>query len=127
MAVKKFEHVGIQVTNIETSKDFYQKVVGLEFMDEFIHTNGETKLAFLGLDGSIIVELIEGKKTDFPSEGKVHHIAFTVDGIEKELERIVSLGISLIGEEITTLPNGAKYFFFYGPDSEFVEFFEPNN
>jgi lactoylglutathione lyase len=127
MAVKKFEHVGIQVKDIEASKEFYQNIVGLEFMDEFTHTNGKTKLAFLGLNDSIIVELIEGKDADFPSEGKVHHIAFTVDGIEQEMERIVSLGVPLIGEEITTLPNGAKYFFFYGPDTEFVEFFEPKN
>ncbi len=125
MAVKKFEHVGIQVKNIETSKQFYQNVVGLDLISEMIHTDGNMKLAFLGLNGSIIVELIEGYNPNLPTEGKVHHVAFTVEGIEQEKERLQSIGIPLVREEITTLPNGAKYLFFYGPDGEWVEFFEP--
>jgi lactoylglutathione lyase len=125
MAVRKFEHVGIQVKDIETSKRFYQNIVGLELMDEMIHTNGVMKLAFLGLNGSIIVELIEGYNPDLPGEGKVHHVAFTVEGIEQEKERLQSLGVTFVREDITTLPNGAKYLFFYGPDGEWIEFYEP--
>jgi lactoylglutathione lyase len=124
MAVKKFEHVGIQVKDIETSKQFYRNVVGLELIDEMIHTNGVMKLAFLGLNGSIIVELIEGYNPDLPSEGKVHHVAFTVEGIEQEKERLQSLGVTFVWEDITTLPNSAKYLFFYGPDGEWIEFYE---
>jgi lactoylglutathione lyase len=124
MAVRKFEHVGIQVKDIETSKQFYRNVVGLELIDEMIHTNGVMKLAFLGLNGSIIVELIEGYNPDLPSEGKVHHVAFTVEGIEQEKERLQSLGVTFVWEDITTLPNGAKYLFFYGPDGEWIEFYE---
>jgi lactoylglutathione lyase len=127
MAVKKFEHVGIQVKDIEASKKFYQNVVGLEIIDEMIHTNGVLKLAFLGIDGSIIVELIEGYNPDLPTEGKVHHVAFTVEGIEREKDRLQSLGVTFVTEEITTLPNGAKYLFFYGPDGEWIEFYEPAN
>jgi lactoylglutathione lyase len=125
MAVKKFEHVGIQVKDIETSKKFYQEVVGLELLSEMTHTNGTMKLAFLGLDGSVIVELIEGYNPNLPTEGKVHHVAFTVEGIEQEKERLQSLGVPLVWEDITTLPNGAKYLFFLGPDGEWIEFYEP--
>jgi lactoylglutathione lyase len=125
MAVKKFEHVGIQVKDIETSKQFYQNVVGLELIDEIIHTDGVLKLAFLGLNGSIIVELIEGYNPNLPTEGKVHHVAFTVEGIEQEKERLQSLGVTFVWEDITTLPNGAKYLFFLGPDGEWIEFYEP--
>jgi lactoylglutathione lyase len=125
MAVKKFEHVGIMVKDIETSKQFYQQIVGLELIEEMIHTNGELKLAFLGINGETIVELIEGYNANLPAEGKVHHVAFTVEGIEKEKERLQSLGVSLVWEDITTLPNGAKYLFFLGPDGEWIEFYEP--
>jgi lactoylglutathione lyase len=125
MAVKKFEHVGIQVKDIETSKQFYQNVVGLKLIDEMIHTDGVLKLAFLGLNGSIIVELIEGYNPNLPTEGKVHHVAFTVEGIEQEKERLQSLGVTFVWEDITTLPNGAKYLFFLGPDGEWIEFYEP--
>lgn len=125
MAVKKFEHVGIQVKNIETSKKFYQDVIGLELLHEMTHTNGSMKLVFLGLNGSVIVELIEGYNPDLPTEGKVHHVAFTVEGIEQEKERLQSLGVPLVWEDITTLPNGAKYLFFLGPDGEWIEFYQP--
>ncbi|WP_420768278.1 VOC family protein [Parageobacillus thermoglucosidasius] len=125
MAVEKFEHVGIQVKNIGTSKKFYQDVIGLELLHEMTHTNGSMKLAFLGLNGSVIVELIEGYNPDLPTEGKVHHVAFTVEGIEQEKERLQSLGVPLVWEDITTLPNGAKYLFFLGPDGEWIEFYQP--
>jgi lactoylglutathione lyase len=125
MAVKKFEHVGIMVKDIETSRQFYQQIVGLELIEEMIHTNGELKPAFLGINGDTIVELIEGDNANLPAEGKVHHVAFTVEGIEKEKERLQSLGVSLVWEDITTLPNGTKSLFFLGPDGEWIEFYEP--
>ncbi|MCP3742091.1 VOC family protein [Rossellomorea sp. BNER] len=125
MAVKKFEHVGVQVRDIEVSKRFYQQVVGLELIDELLHTDGNMKLAFLGLNGNVIIELIEGYNPDLPQEGKVHHIALTVDEIEFEKERVLKEGVKLVSEEVTTLPNGAKYLFFFGPDGEWIEYYEP--
>ncbi|MBM7602117.1 lactoylglutathione lyase [Metabacillus crassostreae] len=127
MAVLGFEHVGVQITEIEKSIKFYQDVVNLELIDQFIHTDGKLKLAFLGLNGEIIVELIEGYNPDLPEEGKVHHIAFKVNEIEKEKQRLEGLGVELIFDDITTLPNGAKYLFFKGPDREWIEFYEASN
>ncbi|MGM7722037.1 VOC family protein [uncultured Metabacillus sp.] len=124
MAVLGFEHVGIQVANIEKSIQFYQEVVGLELIDRFMHTDGDKDLAFLGVNGEIIVEFIEGYNPDLPDEGKVHHVAFRVDHIEDEQKRLDSAGVEWINKEITTLPNGAKYIFFRGPDQEWIEFFE---
>ncbi|UHA58230.1 VOC family protein [Metabacillus litoralis] len=124
MSVLGFEHVGIQVENIERSITFYKDVVGLELLDQFLHTDGKMKLAFLGVGGNIIVELIEGYNPNLPDEGKVHHIAFQVDNIEKERDRLRAANVEWIFEEITELPNGAKYIFFRGPEKEWIEFFE---
>jgi lactoylglutathione lyase len=41
-----------------------------------------------------------------------------------EFKRIKNLGVKLIDNEFTTLPNGSKYFFFHGPDGEWMEFFQ---
>ncbi|MBM7704655.1 VOC family protein [Metabacillus iocasae] len=125
MGIRKLEHVGVQVKDIEASIQFYQDIVGLQLLDQFPHTDSALQLAFLGLDNQIIVELIEGYNPDLPSEGKVHHIAFTVDNITLERERLKSLGVQFVDETITTLPNGAQYLFFYGPDGEWIEYFEP--
>lgn len=124
MAVLGFEHVGIQVANIERSITFYQEVVGLTLIDQFLHTDGDKKLAFLGVNDEIIVEFIEGYNADLPAEGKVHHVAFKVENIENEQKRLDEAGVEWISKEITVLPNGAKYIFFRGPDQEWIEFFE---
>ncbi|MCY9588551.1 VOC family protein [Paenibacillus chitinolyticus] len=124
MAVTKLEHVGVMVADMEKSISFYESVVGLKLKDTV--TNGAMKLAFLGFDvkGETEVELIEGYGGSLTEEGRVHHLAFTVDDIEAEFERVRKTDVVMIDTEITTLPNGSRYFFFHGPDGEWVEFFQ---
>lgn len=126
MAVKKLEHVGVMVSDLEVSIDFYENVLGLNLLDRFA-ANETTDLAFLGdrVSGQVIVELICGKNNGFPDEGKVHHIAFTVDRIEEEIERLRSLKVHFTNDEVSTLANGSKYIFFKGPDGETLELFQP--
>jgi lactoylglutathione lyase len=127
MARKKIEHIGIMVSDLNQSIRFYREVVGLVLKDTLLHTNGVIQLAFLGFDQSdeTEVELIQGYNDKLPQEGKVHHIAFAVDDVEEEFARIQSLQqVQLIDSEIITLPNGSRYFFFHGPDGEWIEFFQ---
>jgi lactoylglutathione lyase len=126
MAIKKIEHVGVMTRDIAASIAFYRDVIGMELKGTLDHTNGEIKLAFLGFPGAdeTELELIQGYNGELPTEGKVHHIAFTVDTLEPEVERLKSLGVKTIDEEITTLPNGSRYYFFQGPDGEWIELFE---
>lgn len=127
MAVRKIEHVGIMVTNMERSIAFYRDVLGLELLGTLDHGNGAIKLAFLGSPGAkeTQVELVEGYDGRLAEEGKVHHIAFTVDNLDAEIARITELNVTFIDPDITTLPNGARYRFFYGPDGEWLELFQP--
>ncbi|MDQ6420361.1 VOC family protein [Paenibacillus sp. LHD-117] len=127
MAVKKIEHLGIMVSNIEQSVAFYTSVLGLEHKYTMLHTNGIIRLGFLSFPGheETEIELIEGYNSALPAEGKTHHTAYTVDDIESEFERVKALGVPLRDTEITTLPNGARYFFLYGPDGELLELFQP--
>jgi len=129
MSVKKIEHVGIRVTALEDSIEFYVRVIGLKHL----HTVGEVgealRLAFLTFPGqeSVELELIYVREGEaLPREGRVHHIAFTVASIEEEYARISRLGLSGLDPEIRSLPNGSRFFFFNGPDGERVEFFEPS-
>ncbi|WP_144554618.1 VOC family protein [Bacillus sp. X1(2014)] len=125
MAVRKMDHVGVMVSDLDASLLFYQKVVGLELKDQFTIANGARTLAFLGFNGSdeTELELVYGGNSDLPAEGKVNHIAFLVDDIEEEFNRLKDLNIVFISDEIVTLPNGYRNFFVEGPDGEKVEFF----
>jgi lactoylglutathione lyase len=127
MAVKKLEHVGIMVKSIEDSVAFYQNVLGLELKGTLQHNVPEIRLAFLGFpgDSNAVVELIQGYNDNLPEEGKVHHLAFAVDDIEAEVERLRGLDVKFIDDSITTLSNGIRYIFFYGPDGEHLELFQP--
>ncbi len=127
MGTMRMDHVGIMVSNMDASIRFYTEVVGLRLKDRLTHTNGVIELAFLGLgaDGETELELIQGYNDKLPAEGKVHHAAFASDDVEAEFRRLKGMeGVRLIDADITTLPNGYRYFFFYGPDGEWIEFFQ---
>jgi lactoylglutathione lyase len=127
MTVKKIEHVGVMVRDINMSIEFYEKVVGLQLLHTLTHTDPSIKLAFLGFheDDQTVIELIQGYNDQLPSEGKVHHIAFTVESLESEIARLKRLEVTFIDNDITTLPNGDRYIFFEGLDREWIEFYEP--
>ena len=126
MAVKKMDHVGVFVKDLDASLSFYQEIVGMDLKDQFTIANGALTLAFLGFNGSdeTELELVYGGNPDLPEEGKVNHIAFLVDDIEVEFNRLKGLDVSFISEDVDTLPNGYRNFFVNGPDGEKVEFFQ---
>ncbi|GAA4706519.1 VOC family protein [Brevibacillus fulvus] len=127
MAGKRIDHVGLIVKDIDRAIQFYQEVVGFQLKQRLVHTNGVFQLAFLGFNHSqeTELEIIQGYNDHLPTEGKVHHLAIAVDNIEEEFSRLQRLDkVQLIDQEITTLPNGYRYFFFYGPEGEWIEFFQ---
>jgi len=127
LAVKRVDHIGVVVKDLEKSIAFYQDVLDLKLKARMTHTNGVIELAFLGYEESdeTEIELIQGYSDTLPSEATIHHFAITVDDIEEEYDRIKSLdNTELIDEEIVTLPNGYRYFYVYGPEKEWIEFFQ---
>ncbi|WP_286184738.1 VOC family protein [Bacillus sp. SD075] len=127
MAAKRVDHIGVVVKDLEKSIAFYQDVLDLKLKARMTHTNGVIELAFLGYEESdeTEIELIQGYSDTLPSEATIHHFAITVDDIEVEYARIKSLdNTELIDEEIVTLPNGYRYFYVYGPEKEWIEFFQ---
>lgn len=126
MTKKRVDHVGVMVKDIDASIKFYTEMIGFELNGRITHTNGVIQLAFLGFGNSneTEVELIQGYNDSLPIEGKVHHFAVTVPDIQAEFDRLKQLNVSFIDQEITTLPNGYRYFFVSGPDGEWIELFQ---
>ncbi|MFE7497105.1 VOC family protein [Bacillus velezensis] len=126
MTAKRIDHTGIMVKDIETSIAFYQDVLGMPLKDRITHTNGIIELAFLGFQEGpeTEIELIQGYSSELPAEGKVHHVALLTEDIAAEFTHAKRQGAVFIDEEITTLPNGYRYFYIEGPDGEWIEFFQ---
>ncbi|KQU22114.1 MULTISPECIES: VOC family protein [Peribacillus] len=127
MAIKRVDHIGVVVRDLEKSITFYQDVLDLKLKSRVPHTDGVIQLAFLGYNDSneTEIELIQGYSDTLPSEATIHHFAISVDDIEEEYARIQGFeNVELIDQEIVTLPNGYRYFYIYGPEKEWIEFFQ---
>ncbi|HWY13193.1 MAG TPA: methylmalonyl-CoA epimerase [Bacteroidia bacterium] len=103
--LKKVEHIGIAVKNLESSNDLFKKLFGNEHYkiekveSEGVSTSffmlGETKIELLEAtnEKSSIAKFIEKK-----GEG-IHHIAYAVDDIYAEIERLTKEGFEIINKE----------------------------
>ncbi len=102
--MNKVEHIGIAVKDIEASNKVFEKLFGAanykieEVASEGVNTSffklGPNKIELLeGNSDSAIAKFIEKK-----GEG-IHHIAFDVDDIHVEMERLRAEGFRLLNEE----------------------------
>ncbi|OAQ40737.1 methylmalonyl-CoA epimerase [Pedobacter psychrophilus] len=102
--VNKIEHIGIAVKNLNESSIIYEKILGVrsykkeEVSSENVITEffkiGNSKIELLQAtnEDSAIAKFLDKK-----GEG-LHHIAFEVDDIYKEIERLKSEGFKMINE-----------------------------
>ena len=102
--MKKIEHIGIAVTDINKSNELFSKIFEKEnYKSEIVESEGVITSFFQ--IGENKIELVESKNPDSPiskylqknKEG-MHHIAFEVEDIEKEMERLKKEGIRLIND-----------------------------
>ena len=103
--IKKVEHIGIAVKDIKNSNALFAKLFGKEHYkieaveSEGVSTSffmlGETKIELVQAttENSAITKFIEKK-----GEG-IHHIAYEVDDIYKEIERLKKEGFEMINAE----------------------------
>lgn len=103
--MKKIEHIGIAVKNLEDSNSLYTKLLGTTpYKTEVVESEG-VNTSFFRM-GESKIELLEATKPDSPiakfiekkGEG-IHHIAFDVDDIHSEMERLQKEGFELINKE----------------------------
>lgn len=103
--IKKIEHIGIAVKDINSSNDLFKKLFGKEhYKTETVESEGvstsffmlgETKIELLEAktETSAIAKFIEKK-----GEG-IHHIAYEVDDIYEEMKRLESEGFEVLNKE----------------------------
>ncbi|MEX2592129.1 MAG: methylmalonyl-CoA epimerase [Anditalea sp.] len=103
--MRKIEHLGIAVKNLEKSSILFTKLLGSESYKEE-RVGGEGVRTSFFLIGDTKVELLEATRPESPiakfidkrSEG-IHHIAFEVEDIQKEVERLKGEGFEILNEE----------------------------
>src|SRR4051812_1693859 len=102
--ILKIEHIGIAVKNINESNDLFRKLFGKNnYKVEKVESENVSTSFFMLGDSKI--ELLEATSADSSiakfiekrGEG-MHHIAFEVDDIYSEIERLKKEGFTLISE-----------------------------
>ena len=102
--MKKIEHIGIAVSDINDSNKLFEKIFGKEnYKSETVESEG-VETSFFQIGGSKI-ELVAAINSESPidkylqknREG-MHHISFEVDDIVNEMARLKGEGIRLIND-----------------------------
>ncbi len=103
--MNKIEHIGIAVGDIDGSNSLFQALFGeSHYKIEEVASEG-VKTSFFRI-GPNKVELLEAQDKESPiakfiekkGEG-IHHIAFAVDDIKKEMRRLEEAGFKLLSRE----------------------------
>ena len=120
--MNKIEHIGIAVKNLKDSNELFSKLFGeTHYKTEEVKSEG-VNTSFFKV-GENKIELLEATKKDSPiakfidkkGEG-IHHIAFDVDDIVSEIERLKKEGFKVLNE---TPKKGA--------DNKLVAFLHPKS
>jgi len=103
--MNKIEHIGIAVANLKTAGSLYEKLLNTPvYKTEEIAAEGVIT-AFLQ-SGPNKIELLEATKPEsaiakfIKNKGEgIHHIAFEVDDIHAEMQRLKKEGFILLSDE----------------------------
>ena len=101
----KLEHLGIAVADLNKARDLYTRLLGKEpYKEELVADQGVLTLFYES--GASKIELLEATHPESPiakyierrGEG-IHHVAFEVEDIRAEMQRLREEGFSLLNEE----------------------------
>ena len=120
--MRKIEHIGIAVKDLEVSNNLFEKLFGAPaYKSEVVESEGVTTSFFL--NGPNKIELLAATNPESPiakfiekkGEG-IHHIAFDVEDIVSEIARLQKEGFVVLNE---TPKKGA--------DNKLVAFLHPKS
>ncbi len=117
MRIKRIEHVGVVVRNLDASRKLWEDVLGIK-LDKTEHTPGRPHKLALYPIGESMVELLAGVEPDSKfakmcDEGKagINHICFEVENIDGALAELKAKGVKLRDETPRIGHGGARIAF----------------
>ncbi len=115
--VRKIDHIGIAVKDLEESLKFYQETLGLDLEGIEVVEEQRVRVAFLPI-GDTEIELLESTDPEGPiarhieKRGQgVQHLAVRVENIEEAIAEMKEKGIRMIDEVPRYGAGGAKIAF----------------
>ncbi|KKO90363.1 hypothetical protein AAW12_14725 [Sphingobacterium sp. Ag1] len=125
--LNKIHHIAIICSNYERSKKFYTDILGLEIAREHYRAERDSYKLDLKLHDNYIIELFSfpspPNRLSFPEAAGLRHLAFEVDNLDLELNKLEKAGVSHEGIRIDELTN-KRFTFFFDPDQVPIELYE---
>jgi methylmalonyl-CoA/ethylmalonyl-CoA epimerase len=104
MKIKRIEHVGVVVKDVEASRNLWEGCFGIKLGEVEINPHRPVKLALYPV-GESMVELIAGTAPDskharMVAEGKggINHLCFEVENIDEALAELKAKGVPLLDQ-----------------------------
>jgi len=122
----KFAYVGIRVTDLQRSIDFYTRVLGMQVVGrgKVEQTKGETVGLQSEKDGFILelnyYEESSPHYTEYTAGAGLDHLAFKVDDLDKSLEEAQLAGYRTILKMKT---KGGRWAYIEDPDGIWIELY----
>ncbi len=127
--LKKVDHIGIAVKNLDEIIPYYTETLGLKVLKIEEVASESVRVAFIDA-GNVKLELLEPMSeqsaihTFIEKKGEgIHHIAFGVEGIEERMTELREKGIRILNEQPKIGAGGAKVAFLH-PKSSFGVLYE---
>ncbi|UOQ46643.1 VOC family protein [Gracilibacillus caseinilyticus] len=120
-------HIAIICSNYAVSKDFYINKLRFTEIREVYREERKSYKLDLALNGTYMLELFSfpdaPERASYPEAQGLRHIAFTVDNIDRTVEKLYEKGIE--AEVIRIDPiTGKRFTFFQDPDQLPIEIYE---
>ncbi|WP_280270064.1 VOC family protein [Nocardia wallacei] len=121
-------HIGLNVTDLDRSVDFYRRALGFEQLGA---GDGEQRYAFLGADGQLRLTLWQQSDGEFsPKTPGLHHLSFQVDTLDevRAVESVLKeLAVTFAHDGVVAHGEGASSggIFFSDPDGIRLEVYAP--
>jgi lactoylglutathione lyase len=118
-------HVGLNVSDVSRSIDFYCGVFGFEVLGQ--SAEPDRRYAFLGRDGQLVLTLWQQSSGRFATDQPgLHHLAFdvpTLADVEAALARLGEMGVPMLYDRVLAhMPGMASGgIFFTDPDGIRIE------
>ena len=121
---RKLDHLGMAVSDVEKAKDFYVDVLGGNIIGTFRCDGNDFNVYFVKV-GETVYEMYQEEVPE-AAQGKIDHVAYVSDDIERDYAFCVNAGYKICTDGIEAIPtfweNGCRYFKILSPTGEQVEF-----
>lgn len=118
----KILHTCLNVVDMDRSIGFYTEQLGLKLTSRREVKQNNAEIAFLKDENDSAIELTHWRDKKTLTEGdNFDHIAFAVDDVAAEIERLKKRGVAIAMEPFSLQGSSTKIAFIKDPDGNWLE------